>query len=1034
MHDLWTVQTGYNLGTYQERVPTTINLPISGADSIVTIAGTIPPGLRLDGQTLKGTPFQVSRSTQYEFCLRATHQTRIQDRTFTVNIQGPDAPTWTTPAGTLPIGENNQLFVLDSSYVDYQLEAIDADLSANTVLEYYIPEGGGELPPGLTLSKTGKISGIVDPILALDILSSTGYYDSNDYASAPFDFGIQGSIANRSFYFDVQEYSELYNAQISSRTQRKLNRYYEFTVNVTDGDSTAQRKFKIFVVGDDFLRADNTIMQVGSGVFTSDGTFLRTPQWLPPSDLGFKRANNYVTIFLELYDPNTVPGLVSYVQERLNDDNTVSTLPPGMALDPNTGEIAGRVPYQPAVTKEYKFTISAVRANIGSDLVTVNITPYEDQLQGSDTLKIQKLSVGLADGLDDITSLINQKIVINNQEYTVLQVDDSNQRYDVLKLNRNLQSNDLLVYTGTVYEPNDYKNGIQTVVNRANNEIFVYNRISKDKYKGRTLRIGSNEYIIADIQSLLAEGEPALQGIAIATSLEKIVLNIPLQDSFVNEQNISIAAFENEVYSKNFLLNSTDTEPKATKTFTVKVLGEVDSTITWITDSNLGTLKANLTSHLRLDAQSTVSDARMKYLLMSGSLPPGLSLTLDGEIVGNVRLYSEDSLPGITSFDNNSLTLDGGTTTVDESYTFTVRAQDRFGFSSVERTFKLLIDTNVTKTFTNLYVQPLLKPSQRDYFKDFISNTNIFGIDKIYRPTDPEFGLQKTMKMLVYAGIEKKVVGHYVTAVSSNHKRSRFNFGEIKTALAKYPGTNNIAYELVYADVIDTRDATSGSTRRVIDINAQNKIKVNQTQLEVTDDSTKLNVGGSAYSIFVQAGSVLPVSAVGTSLEIFARTGRLLIDVPRGELFVDMQNGPDLLIGSVEQVNGDPFRFRPKNSVIKVDSTLLKASMSNDELRYISNISNMRNNIKALGVSEGGLLPLWMKTAQGENVTAQGYTTAVPLCYCKPGTSESIALAVKNSGFDIKNINFEIDRYVVSGTEGNSADQYILFPNYEYNV
>lgn len=127
MHDLWTVQTGYNLGTYQERVPTTINLPISGADSIVTIAGTIPPGLRLDGQTLKGTPFQVSRSTQYEFCLRATHQTRIQDRTFTVNIQGPDAPTWTTPAGTLPIGENNQLFVLDSSYVDYQLEAIDAE-------------------------------------------------------------------------------------------------------------------------------------------------------------------------------------------------------------------------------------------------------------------------------------------------------------------------------------------------------------------------------------------------------------------------------------------------------------------------------------------------------------------------------------------------------------------------------------------------------------------------------------------------------------------------------------------------------------------------------------------------------------------------------------------------------------------------------------------------------------------------------------------------------------------------------------------
>ena len=1034
MHDLWTVQTGYNLGTYEEKVPVTINLPIAGADSITNIAGTIPPGLRLDGETLKGTPFQVSRSTQFEFCLRATHQSRIQDRTFLINVQGADAPNWVTPAGTLDIGENNQLFILDSSYVDYQLEAIDADLSANTTLEYYIPEGGGELPPGLTLSSSGKISGVVDPILALDILSSTGYYDSNDYASAPFDFGLVGSIANRSFYFDVQEFSDLYNSQVSTRTQRKLNRYYQFTVNVTDGDSTAQRTFKIFVVGDDFLRADNTIMQVGTGIFTSDGTFLRTPQWLTPADLGYKRANNYVTIFLELYDPNTVPGRVSYIQERLNDDNSISTLPPGMTLDPNTGEIAGRVPYQPAITKEYKFTISAVRANIGSDLVTVVITPYEDQPQGGDKLKIQKLPVGTDDGLDDADSLINQKIIINDQEYTVLQVDISNQQFDVLTLNRNLVANDLLVYTGLVYDANDYKNGIQTEIVRANNEIFVYNRISKDKYKGRTLRIGSNEYIIEDIQSLLSEGEPAQQGIANATAMEKLVLNIPLVDSFVNEQNISIAAFKNVVFSKNFLLNSTDTEPKATKTFTVKVLGEVDSTISWQTASNLGTLKANLTSHLRLNAESTVSDARMKYLLMSGTLPPGLSLTLDGEIVGNVRLYSEDSQPGITSFDNNELTLDGGTTTVDESYTFTVRAQDRFGFSSVERTFSLLIDTNVTKTFTNLYAQPFLKTSQRSYFKDFISNPNIFGIDKIYRPTDPDFGLQKTMKMLVYAGIEKKVVGHYVTAVSSNHKRSRFNFGEIKTAVAKYPGTNNIAYEVVYAEVIDSRDAQQGSTRKSLNIRPQNKIKVNQTQLEVTDDSTKLNVGGSAYTIFAQSGTLLSTSAVGTSLEIFARTGRLLVDVPRGELFIDMQSGPDLLIGSVEQVNGDPFRFRPKNNVIKVDSTLLKASMSNDELRYISNISNMRDNIKSLGVSEGGMLPLWMKTAQGESVSAIGYTTAVPLCYCKPGTSESVALAVKNSGFDIKNVNFEIDRYVISGTEGNSTDQYVLFPNYQYNV
>ena len=116
-------------------------------------------------------------------------------------------------------------------------------------------------------------------------------------------------------------------------------------------------------------------MQVGSGVFTSDGTYLREPQWLTPADLGFKRANNYVTIFLELYDPNTVPGTVSYILESKNDDGSLSTLPTGMSIDALTGEITGRVPYQPAITKEYKFTVSATRYDLQSSLVAVSINP-----------------------------------------------------------------------------------------------------------------------------------------------------------------------------------------------------------------------------------------------------------------------------------------------------------------------------------------------------------------------------------------------------------------------------------------------------------------------------------------------------------------------------------------------------------------------------------------------------------------------------------------------------------------------------------
>ena len=51
-----------------------------------------------------------------------------------------------------------------------------------------------------------------------------------------------------------------------TRSPKKLNRYYEFTVSASDGITIAKRKFQIYLVGDDFLRTDNTIMQLATGL------------------------------------------------------------------------------------------------------------------------------------------------------------------------------------------------------------------------------------------------------------------------------------------------------------------------------------------------------------------------------------------------------------------------------------------------------------------------------------------------------------------------------------------------------------------------------------------------------------------------------------------------------------------------------------------------------------------------------------------------------------------------------------------------
>ena len=1021
MSNLWTVTTGHNLGTFEEKSALNISLPVNTVDNLALISGNLPLGVRLSGTSLIGTPLEVIRSTQFKFVLRASLSQAIEDRTFTLNLEGPDNPVWVTNQGKLPVGANNQLFILDNSTVSYQLTATDIDVSAGDTLEYYIPDNGGQIPPGLTLSKTGLISGVIDPILALDIQSRRGTYDSNDYDRFLFDFGEQGVRAASSFYYDL-------DINDTSRQPRKLNRNFEFNVAVTDGINTVIRPFEIFVVGEDFLRADNSTMQVGTGTFTSDGTFLRKPQWLTPSDLGFRRANNYITLFLEVFDPNETQGELRYILENTNDDGSLSKLPPGTILDTKSGEVLGRVPYQPTVTKEYKFTISALRYGRESELVGVTINPYEDQMQGTDQLKIAKLDLTTTDGINDLDSLINQYITINSVTYLVTGVDGSNDFYDVLTLNQNLTANDVIVFNGTVYNPDTYSNS-PTAITRANNEIFVYNRIDKQKYVGKKLIFSdTEEYTITDIQTVLDEGEPSLQNIN-ATALEKLVLSEPLQRNFVEGQNISIGAFQGDTYFKLFLTGSTDEAVQSTKTFTVKFLGEVDSTITWVSGADVGSITPDEVSNFRLTANSSVTDAGLKYVLLNGTLPPGLKLSLDGEING--RLDGKK----VTFIDSGNFTLDGGITTIDRKYDFTVTSQDRFGFQSDNKTFNIKIDLADPKEYSDVYVKPFLTTEQRSIFSDFISDPEIFDPQYVYRPNDTAFGIQKNLEMLVYAGIETKNVEHYVSAVSSNHKRRRFNFGAIKTAVAKFEGTDDVVYEVVYADIVDEKDTNVGQVAKSFSANDKNKLRINQTDLEVIDDTTRLNVGGAFYELLDQNGNPVISSSLGEDIEIVARSGILVLDVQSGTLEVVLQNGLSVVAGLVQNnAPADPYRDRPINSTIKVSSTLIKTSASEEHIKYISNVSNMRDNIKQVGNTKGSLLPLWMRTPQEGSVTQLGYVTAVPLVYCKPGTSQNVLSAIQNNTFDIKNINFEVDRYIITKSNENSDKQYVMFPNYEHNV
>lgn len=923
MANLWNKSSGSTLVTLPERQTTVVNLPLVQADSTVTlIAGNLPKGMRLQGSQLLGTPLEVPRETTYEFVLRATYQNVINDRTYKIIVQGADEPAWITKEDLLPVGISGQYFILDSAPIDFQLEAIDQDTSAGQKLEYFMGNRDGELPPGITLTTDGKLVGIVDPILAIEKAQSAGKFDDSPYdfqSKSGYDWSVRPNNGYDSYFYDTT----IYGLSVPTTSPKKLNRYYQFTVNVSDGDSIIKRKFRIYVVGDDFFRADTTVMQVGAGSFTADISHLRTPIWITPRDFGYRRANNYVTLKLDIIDPNTLVGLVSYNLSSKNDDDTDSILPPGLTLDATTGEIAGYTPYLPAVTQEYKFTVNARRIEVDQEKIQFQQFAFEATPKNTLNIKVNKLG-------EFAQRAVNLEFSLEGYAYKVLSIITGDTEFDVLNLDK---------------------------------------PIHKALIKGDTIDLGT------------------------------------------------ISVLQQEIAEKK-------------KTFTVKLLGEVDSTIKWITPENLGSISSNFISTLNVVATTTVPNAVLLYSLESGSLPPGLSLSFDGEIIGKINSFGTTSNKGLTVFDSQGLIIDGNTTSIDRKFQFNIKAQDQFGYSAIQRNFEITVADPDDKLYSNIYAQPYMKESLRADYTSIINDAEIFDSDYIYRPNDPNFGLQRKIKMLIYAGIETTAIQNYVAAASKNHKKKKLIMGNIKTAVAKTPGTNDVVYEVVYVEVIDPANPKKGKTKNSINIANKKETLVNSIKFTPKDEL--YDATPNTFKIGTRDKDV--TVDFGVALNLYLRDV-MVNQAISSTLLVNLRN--EQIGASVPFSAGTPIsnKYRPvPENTITIDSNAITVDGAKDQTRYISNISNMRDRLRNVGETERNFLPLWMRTAQEDSVNELGYVTAIPLVYCKPGKSKIIKNSLDFYNTKFTQYNFEMDRYIIDSTLGNSEEQFILFANYNFNV
>jgi len=750
---VWTTTAG-KIASINEQASFSLQLEANTSDSTAItyslIAGSLPTGMSLTSEgLLTGSPAEVAKRTLYTFVVRATAGSAITDRSFTLDVSGADAPTFTTVAGQLnkPLSTvyttdsssttdstlstadvTGNVTVLDGSYIEYDIVATDTDTATGQNLVYEVVQGS--LPPGVTMTLGGKISGVVE--LAVDEnYGPQGGYDFDPYpdfsALNPSDGGKSTAPQN------------IYDRTVFSKS-RSVN--YDFIVRVTDGVSSLDRNFNIFVYTADYWIVSNSQVTIDQTIFTNNAITMdlhtgRPPVFTTESALGTFRHDNKVLIRIDVsdFDP---------LQADLEYSITAGALPTGLSIDLQSGEIYGTLANQSAVEVDYTFTVKANRV--------------------------------VAPGLSTFSE----------------------------------------------------------------------------------------------------------------------------------------------------------------RTFTMKVVGEIDIGISFTTPAIIGTLTADIPSTLSIEAVTEEANRVLSYSITAGSLPTGITLSDAGNLIGTIDP---------SDFTDST-----------RAFTFTVTVSDQYQSAATSQEFTLNINIPYTTVEYGNMTGHATSFIDQNIFYSIAQDPNINSPEYIYRPEDNNFGMKLKPNMLMMAGLEAQTLTTFQQQMEQNHASKTLYFGDLKTAVAKENGV--VKYEVVYVDIKDNM----------------------------------VNNKGESVSSSIKLRNAIAKPVLGPR----ASSTNATTDYEEYEITTDG--------GLAFSTSGSKVRF----------ANQLSADLGFMETLYPNAVANMRSRMKTLGHKEWTYLPEWMRTTQAGDLAPLGYVMAVPVCYCKPGTSALLKKRIQDKALTLKNIAFTIDRYTVS--------------------
>jgi hypothetical protein len=438
--------------------------------------------------------------------------------------------------------------------------------------------------------------------------------------------------------------------------------------------------------------------------------------------------------------------------------------------------------------------------------------------------------------------------------------------------------------------------------------------------------------------------------------------------------------------------------------FTLTVAGDIDSEITWLTDSDLGTLVNGETSLLQVEAVNR-GDRELQYKLASGafnSLPQGLKLLPTGEIAGRVTFNTFAIDLGATTFDNN-------TTTWDSSFTFTVNAYAPDTQQILYNVSEVVV-TNGGSGYSSINLPTIVfeTPIGASAVQAQVGNITVTG-GSITSVTVSNSGAgylgPATITIAEGFGGSGAVLTAIMQATGTRDVVSVF-----KTFTVRVVREYNAPYQNLYVEAMPPAE----DRVLIASLLDNENIFVPDYIFRPTDPNfgkaTKVTyqhafgLAPDALSVYVESLYLnhywknLVLGEINTARAVDA-DGNVIYEVVYSKIIDNLVNAQGK---SVSKIVPLPYAITDpadgSTSIIAV---------------YPNSLDNMRDQvIDTVGQISTGL-PLWMTSKQADG-RVLGFTPAWVICYTNPGRSDQIAYYISTQ-FEqqLNQVDFKVDRYVL---------------------